>query len=336
MTAESPSDAVAHLFVSDFEFDEADRDRLIAALGAGHAVLVRGAAALHQALAAHPEAEVLCSFRPPADALELAPGLRWIALPSAGADSALRAGLVRPGGPIVTTANGVHAVPMGEHVFGVLLMWARNWPMLLAAQHERSWPDHPRWRALRGVELDGATLGIVGLGAIGRQIAHLGRAFGMRVLGVRRSAQAGQSDPDVDALFPPEQLREMLAQADYVVIAAPSTPETQHLIGAAELAAMKPTAFLVNIARGALVDEAALIRALGEGRIGGAGLDVFEREPLPLDSPLWTMANVIISPHLAGSSPSYSRRFTDLLLDNLARYRAGEPLRNVVQPERGY
>jgi phosphoglycerate dehydrogenase-like enzyme len=336
MTAESRPKAVPHLFVSDFEFDDADRDRVIAALGAGNALFMRGTEALRQALAAHPEAEVLCSFRPPANALELTPGLRWIALVSAGADSALRAGLVRPGGPIVTTANGVHAIQMGEHVFGMLLMWARRWPTLLELQRERSWPDHAQWQALRGVELNGATLGIVGLGAIGRQIAHLGRAFGMRVLGVRRSAQVGQTDPDVDALFPPEKLREMLARADYVVIAAPSTPETHHLIGEAELAAMKPTAFLVNIARGALVDEPALIRALGEGRIGGAGLDVFEREPLPPDSPLWMMPNVIISPHAAGSSPVYSRRFTDLLLENLARYRAGEPLRNVVQPERGY
>lgn len=327
------------LVISNFSFSVGDRERLREAVGADSLLLVDGAEALREALAAHPETDVLCTFRPPTETLQLAPHLHWLALPSAGAEHVLRSGLVRPiseGGPVVTTANGVHSVPISEFVLSMLLLWARRWPTLIALQHATTWPDHTRWEQLSGRELHSATLGVVGLGAIGRAVAHLGRSFGMHVIGTRRSASPGASDPDVDELLPQSELKTLLARADFVVIAVPNTPETHHLIGMEQLRTMKSTAFLVNIARGSIIDEVALVEALRMGTISGAGLDVFEEEPLPATSPLWAMPNVIIAPHISGATDQYSRRFTDLFLENLARYRAGQPLRNVVDPVRGY
>lgn len=331
---DSRPEQAPRLFVTDFDFAEADRERLRAAFGGGRALFV-GRPELRDTLAAHPEADVLCTLGPPPWTHDVAHALRWIALPSAGADYAVEHGLVRPGGPVVTTASGVHAAPISEHVFALLLMWVRRWPRLYDLQRRGEWPTD-RWSSLQPRELHGATLGVLGLGAIGREVARIGRGFGMRVLAMRRGARPGDADADADALYPPEGLRELLAQADYVVIAAPATPQTRHLIDADALAAMMPDAFLVNIARGSLVDEKALVAALESGRLGGAGLDVFEQEPLPSESPLWRLPNVILSPHVAGLTDQYSRRLTDLLLDNLARYRTGQPLRNVVDPARGY
>lgn len=328
--------AQPRLVISDFAFEPSDQEQLRAALGPDALLLVSGGDALRDALRAHPEADVLCTFFPSADTLDLLPNLRWLAMPSAGADHVIRAGLVRPDGPIVTTANGVHSVPIGEFVFSMLLAWLRHWPRIVEAQRTSAWPRRPEWLELHGRELYDATLLVVGLGAIGRYVARLGRGFGMHVLATRRTVEANASDPDVNELLPMSRLHDALARADFVVLAVPATSATHHLIAAAELRAMKPSAFLVNIARGTIVDEAALIEALRSGEIGGAGLDVFEQEPLPPDSPLWTMPNVIISPHIAGSTDQYSRRFTDLFLDNLARYRTGQPLRNVVDPTRGY
>lgn len=324
------------LVISDFAFEASDQEQLRAALGPDALLLVSGGDALREAMRAHPEADVLCTFFPSADTFDLLPNLRWLAMPSAGADHLLRAGLVRPGGPIVTTANGVHSVPIGEFVFSMLLAWLRHWPQIVEAQRTSTWPKRPEWRQLSGRELYGATLLVVGLGAIGRYVARLGRGFGMHVIATRRTAQPGATDPDANELLPMSRLRDALARADFVVLSVPATPDTHHLIAAAELRAMKPDAFLVNIARGSIIDEAALIAALRAGEIGGVGLDVVEHEPLPPDNPLWTLPNVLISPHISGSTDQYSRRFTDLFLDNLARYRTGQPLRNVVDPTRGY
>lgn len=325
------------LVVSDFIFGDPDRARLEAALDPGKLLIVTRNADLSDALAAHPEADVLCTFRPPENTLSIAPNLQWLAMPSAGADGALRAGLVREGGqPIVTTANGVHTIPISEFVFSMMLMWARHWPVMFALQREHTWADRQTWLRLSGGELDGSTLGVVGLGAIGRQVARLGRAFGMRIVAARRTATPGDFDPDVDKLVPTSELPSLLSEADYLVLAVPSTPQTHHLIGADELRAMKSSAFLVNIARGSIVDEPALVSALRSGVIAGAGLDVTASEPLPPDSPLWALPNVILSPHISGSTSRYSRRFTDLFLHNLALYRSGQPMINVVQAGRGY
>lgn len=324
------------LIISDFEFARTDRERVERAVGQDALLLVRGNDALRDAIITHPHADVVASFFPPEDLLAVAPALAWLALPSAGADYAVSQGMVKPGGPIVTDASGVHAVPIGEFVLSVILLWSRQWPKLFALQRRHEWPSRPEWQALRGRELRGATVGIIGLGAIGRSVAQLTRGLGMRVLATRRSATAGSTDPDVDHLVPASDLHSLLGASDFVVLSVPSTPETHHMIGERELRAMRPTAFLINISRGEAVDQAALIAALQDGTIAGAGLDVFEHEPLPPESPLWSLPNVIISPHLAGASNRYSQRFTDLFLDNLARFQSGVPLRNVVDPTLGY
>jgi phosphoglycerate dehydrogenase-like enzyme len=323
------------LLVSDFDFGEADRDRLRSVLGEAHTMFVERGALL-AALAARPDADAVCTLGPPANLYETAPNLKWLALSSAGAETAVARGLVKPGGPVVTTASGVHAVSIREHVFAMLLMWVRDWPRILDLRRAGQWRSHEGVPALEPRELSGATLGIVGFGAIGQAVARVGRAFGMRILATRYSARPGERDDDVDELYPAGELRTLLAASDYVVIAAPATDETKHLIGADELAVMRPHAFLINIARGSLIDEAALIAALESGQIAGAGLDVFEREPLPTESPLWRLPNVILSPHVAGATDKYGQRLTDLLIENIGRLRAGQPLRNVVQPGRGY
>src|SRR5262249_24463900 len=240
-----PTPPSLRLFVTDFSFAASDRERLRAALSEGATLFVeRGV--LREVLAAHPETEVLCWYAPPADLYSLAPSLRWGAWASAGAELAAERGLVRPEGPVVTTAAGIHAVPISEHVFGILLMWVRHWPELLALQRAGTWPDRAVWppREPPG-ELHGAALGVVGFGAIGRAVARLGRAFGMRVLATHRQATQGEMDPDADEVYPLARLQELLAASDYVVIAAPATRESQHLIGPDELTALRPTAFLV-------------------------------------------------------------------------------------------
>ncbi|HLY32720.1 MAG TPA: D-2-hydroxyacid dehydrogenase [Ktedonobacterales bacterium] len=325
---------IPRLVITDFPFPPPDQVRLRAALGDDKIVFTSGAQALREALAAHPETDVVISFFPPDDLLTLAPNLRWLALSSAGAEQVFRAGLPQSApNLLITTASGIHAVPISEYVLSVMLMWVRQWTRLIALQHEREWPQQGR---VLGGELAGATLGIIGLGSIGRRIAQLGHALGMRVVAQRRGATPGQSDPDADELLPPDRLADLLAQADFVVISAPNTPETRHLIDATRLRQMKHSAVLINIARGNLVNEEALIAALRDGTIAGAGLDVVATEPLPIESPLWSMPNVILSPHLSGLTIRYGERLTTLFLDNLARYRANQPLINLVDAARGY
>lgn len=337
MTETPDATRPAPLVVTDFPFDEPDHARLAEALAPGRLVAVTGRDALREALVVHPQAEIVCTLTPPEDLLTLSPGVRWLQLPSAGADGAVRAGLLpRAHELAITTASGIHAIPIAEYVLSSMLMWVRHWPRILDLQHASTWADRPTWISLLGGELHGAALGIVGLGNIGREVARLGRALGMRSLGLRRSAESDAPDPDVEALYPPTALHDLLAASDFVVVAVPRTPATHHLIAEPELRAMRPTAYLVNIARGDVVDTAALIRALREAWIGGAGLDVTDPEPLDLSSPLWTLPNVILSPHLSGSTNRYSARLTDLFLGNLARYRAGQPLLNRVNPARGY
>jgi phosphoglycerate dehydrogenase-like enzyme len=285
-----------------------------------------------------PETEVLCSFSVPNNWRELAPNLRWLQYPGAGVDGLRDSGLLDPeSSVVVTTATGIHAITISEYVFGSMLMFNWNWPQMVRLQDSHLWARSTGWYGLGGRELASQTLGIVGMGKIGRRIAQLGRAFGMRVLGIRRSfAGENVSDPDLDQAYPPERLHELLGQSDYVVLAVPLTAETEHLIGEAELKAMKPNTYLVNIARGRVIDEQALIQALRDGWIGGAGLDVAEVEPLPSNSPLYGMPNVILTPHIAGVSVYYERRLAELFAENLRRYRASEPLLNRYDPARGY
>jgi phosphoglycerate dehydrogenase-like enzyme len=298
-----------------------------------------------EALANHPDTEILYSFHLPQDALEIAPGLRWLQLHSAGINHILDHPIMHRD-VAITTVSGIHATPIAEYVFASLLAHRWRVPTWTECQREARWPSG-RWGLYARPELRDSTLGIVGYGSIGREVGRLGRAFGMRVLALRRSrgkAKEGYAsehmgngeDAIPERFFVPEELHEMLAECDYVVVALPLTLETKHLIGEAELRAMKPSAYLVNIARGAIVDEAALVRALGEGWIAGAGLDVFEREPLPDDNPLWSMDNVLISPHVAGFTPRYDERAAALFAENLERYLSGKPLLNLVDKTRGY
>jgi phosphoglycerate dehydrogenase-like enzyme len=271
----------------------------------------------------------------PDDILDRAPNLAWLQLTSAGVDRLLDSEPVRSDRVQVTTASGLHAVPISEWVLGAMIAFAKGFPRAIDAQREQTW--RPFWPQ----ELEGATVAVVGLGAIGSRVAQLAKALGMRVLGVRRSAPARltavqASDPRVDELFPAADLAYALAEADYVVLAVPLTDDTRALIGEAELRAMKPGAVIVNIARGAVIDQAALVRALREGWIAGAALDVTDPEPLPPDDELWKAPNVMITPHISGGTPRYMDRAVDIFCENLERYLAGKPLRNVVDPARGY
>ena len=281
------------------------------------------------------EAEVLfTSTAIPPDIGGRAPKLRWAQITAAGVEDLLDSELIRSG-VTLTTASGIHAVPIGEYVMGVMLAFAKGLPGAMRAQAERT------WRPYLAEELCGKTVGILGLGAIGGYVAKLAKADGMRVLAVRRSVRQRAEGREaviagVDEMLPPSDLPYLLSQADYVVIAVPLTPESRGLIGERELRLMRPTARLINVSRGAVVDEAALVRALKEGWIAGAALDVVQQEPLPHDSELWGMDNVILTPHISGGTPVYMERAVELFSDNLRRYLAGEPLRNAVDVKRGY
>jgi phosphoglycerate dehydrogenase-like enzyme len=266
--------------------------------------------------------------------------LRWLQVGSGGVDNLRGTGLLDAHGDIVvTTAVGIHSLTVGEYIFGSMLMFNRSWPQMVRLQDQHIWPQSPNWYKLEGRELFDQTLGIIGLGHIGRRVAQLGKAFGMRVLATSRSIQTveqGAGEADVDVVYPLKMLHAMLSQCDHVVLAVPLTPETKQMIGEAELRVMKSNAYLVNVARGQIVDEKSLIRALKERWIGGAGIDVTEKEPLPPDSPLFSLPNVILTPHISGESVHYRKRLTALFADNLRRYRAGEALRNRYDPTRGY
>lgn len=277
-----------------------------------------------------PEVEIATGHVPP-DLLARMPKLRWYQQWGAGADWLLRHPEIAARDFILTNASGIHAIQISEHILALMLAFARRLPQAMRAQWRGDWERQPRERLF---ELAGKTLLLIGLGAIGSRTAQVAAALGMRVLGVRRNP-AGPI-PGVEQIVGPDRLLGILPLADFVVLTIPLTPETRHLIGEQELRAMKPSAYIFNIGRGGTIDEAVLIRALREGWIAGAGLDVFEKEPLPADSPLWQMENVIITAHYAGATPHYNERALGVFLDNLRRYRAGEPLRNVVDKSLGY
>jgi phosphoglycerate dehydrogenase-like enzyme len=274
--------------------------------------------------------------------LARAPELGWVHSATSGVERALTpAALARD--VVVTNARGVFSRPIAEHVLLMILAISRRLPQLLELQHERT------WQPLEGRELRDLTIGIVGYGSLGRAVASLATAFGSRVIALRRNPASGEPSgtddldeeafpvqPRLDAVFGPDALHAFLGQADIVVLAAPLTPETDGLIDEAAIAAMRRDAWLVNVARGRLVDDHALIRALVEDRLGGVALDTFREEPLPPSSPLWELPNVIVTPHTSWSSGRVLDRSIDLFCDNLRRFRAGEPLRNVVDRAAGY
>jgi phosphoglycerate dehydrogenase-like enzyme len=274
--------------------------------------------------------------------LARAPHLAWVHSATSGVERALTpAALARD--VLVTNARGVFSRPIAEHVLLMILAVSRHLPDLLELQRERT------WQPLEGRELRELTIGIVGYGSLGRAVASLATAFGARVIALRRRPDAGPAsagevddsdafplEPRLDRVVGPDGLLDLLAESDVVVLAAPLTPETEGMIDESAVAAMKRDAWLINVARGRLVDDTALIRALRENRIGGAALDAFRDEPLPQGSPYWELPNVILTPHTAWSSARVLDRSIDLFCDNLVRFSRGEPLRNVVDPDAGY
>lgn len=256
-----------------------------------------------------------------------APALRWVHTISAGVDGLINDQL-RERGITLTNAAGAYAIPIAEWVLHALLMIVKRGPQMVLAQQERRWHD-----AIDSDELTGKTLTILGAGGIGREIARRAAAFDMRVWAVNRS---GRAVPHVERVVSGDGWRDLLPETDMLVLAAPLTAATRGLVGARELALLPRHAWLINIARGSIVDEPALIEALRGGTLAGAALDTFTSEPLPPDSPLWTLPNVIVSPHHSGSSPHSEERALDLFIDNLQRFVSGAELRNVVDLEAGY
>jgi len=257
------------------------------------------------------------------------PNLKWAQQTGAGANWLLDMPEVAASDMILTNASGVHAIPIAEHILALMFALTRVLHLNMRSQVERRWVRRGRVQ-----ELDGATLGLIGVGAIGEKTAEKAKGLNMQVLGLRRNPERGS--PFVDRMYGPDGLHDLLAAADWVAVTAALTAETQGMIGPAEFEAMKKTAFIVNIGRGPIIQEKALIRALEEGQIAGAGLDVFEEEPLPETSPLWDMKNVIITPHFAGVTPNYMKRLLNIFTENLRRYQASEPLINVVDKKLGY
>ncbi|MEO5918785.1 MAG: D-2-hydroxyacid dehydrogenase [Candidatus Limnocylindrales bacterium] len=280
-----------------------------------------------------------------------APRLRWVHSATSGVERALTP-TARERGLTVTNARGVFTRPIAEHVLMLILAISRQLPQLLELQRERT------WQPLQGVELRELTIGIVGYGSIGRAVASLAGAFGARVIALRRHPEAAGASASggglqmpggtvsSDDAFPfvpvparivgPADLHELLGASDIVVLAAPLTPDTEDMINEAALAAMRPDAWIINVARGRLIDDHALLEALRERRIGGAALDAFRQEPLSPTSPFYDVANVIVTPHTAWSSARVLDRSIDLFCENLRRYAAGEALHNVVDPGAGY
>ncbi len=248
-------------------------------------------------------------------------GLRWFHTFSAGVDSPAFQALIDRG-TILTNSSGASAPAIAQYVLAMMLTRAKP----LDAWREQQ--QRHEWRQIPAGELTGQTVGIIGTGAIGGEVARLAQAFGMRVIGARRSARRTRY---VDEQLPLDRLDDLLARGDFVVLACPLTKATDGLIGERELRLMKPAATLINIARGRVVQEAALVRALREGWIAHACLDVFEQEPLPETSELWSLPNITITPHNSGFSPLQMERQMAIFIDNLARLVAGKPLRNPVR-----
>ncbi len=268
-----------------------------------------------------PDVEIVVTSRLPDDLLEAAPELEWVQALSAGTDF-YDYPVLEERGVMLTSVSGVHAKPIGQQVLAYLLFFERRFDRAVAQQARREWdPYFAR-------ELGDRTIGIVGVGAIGSQVAEYCDSFGATVLGVKRDPS--EAPAAVDEIYGPSRLGAVLKASEYLVLSCPLTDETRGMIDADALAALPDDAVLVNVGRGEVVDQDALVAALENGTLGGAALDVFEDEPLPDESPLWGRDDVLITPHMAGSTPHYWERAADIFLDNLDRYRAGEALRNRV------
>ena len=324
-------------------FTDAQLDRI---RGVSPALRVTRATA---AAADYSAVDVLYAGAPPRD-IARAPNLEWVQLHMAGVDALADHPLYTQSAIALTTTSGVHAATIAEYAMTMLLALAHRVPRMVEWKGRGGWPpDEQRWPLFVPSEVHGATLGIVGYGSIGRELARLAKsAFAMTVLACMRDPSRrhdagytlpGTGDPEgvlPDAWLSPGQLPELLARSDVVVLCAPLTAETRGLIGARELALMKPSAYLINVGRGASLDEAALTQALADKRIAGAAVDVFAQEPPAAGHPLYALDDVIVSPHVSGFLPSYDDRCTDLFAENVRRYLTGRPLLNLVDRARGY
>lgn len=281
-----------------------------------------------------PDTQIFVGYSIRPNQLQWARELKWIHSTAAGV-AQLTYPALRESGIIVTNASGVHSIPIAEHVIGMLLSLARRFPDALRHQQAHRWAQQEIWDAKpRPGELHGAVLLLIGLGSVGKEIARRAQTFGMKIQAVTRS---GRGDSSLAAkIYPATELDAALAHADYIVVAAPETPATQNLLGARQFAAMKSSAFVINVARGSLIDEAALATALERHQIAGAAIDVAAEEPLPPESPLWRQENIFITPHLAAASEHLWERQTDLLLRNLELWFHGKELINRVDFSRGY
>ena len=281
-----------------------------------------------------PDTDIFVGHSLRAEQLKDAKRLKWIHSTAAGVAQLMYPEL-RDSGVVVTNPRGIFSIPMAEHAIGLMLALARNLPDSVRQQDRANWAQQALWDLPQHLtELHGQLLLIVGFGSIGKELARRARAFNMRVWGVSRS---GKGDSALaERILPVSELAAALPQADFVVIAAPETPETRHLIGAEEIALMKPGARLINVARGSLLDEAALLQALEGGKLGGAALDVATSEPLPPESPLWKAPNLLITPHTSAISDRLWERETSLLMELLDRWFDGRELLNRVDFSRGY
>ncbi|AGB40837.1 phosphoglycerate dehydrogenase-like oxidoreductase [Halobacteroides halobius DSM 5150] len=266
---------------------------------------------------------------PTEEELQEAKNLQWLHLPSAGVDEYANQDLYHSSDIIVTNSSGVYGLPIAEHVFSLILAFNRNLPHYLKQKQKKEWH-----RKETRKDLWESTIGILGLGDLGSKVAKRAKAWEMKVVAVNRTIKEA---PDyIDCLYDPTGIDQLLAQSDYIVLALPQTEETKGIISTAELKQMKEDAFLVNVGRGSLIDQPALIKALKKEWIAGAGLDVTTPEPLPKDNPLWELSNVILTPHYSGNSPTNYQRLFNIFSKNLRHYITEESLENVVDFKAGY
>ena len=291
--------------------------------------------------------DVLFGFRVPDELVRRAPDLKWVQLLSAGADHIMKGELAARSAIAVTNSSGIHSTPIAEYTIGSMLAWSHGLHITLRAQMRREWKRNSQFMDTVD-SMRGKTLGVIGYGSIGRETARIAQALGMTILALKRNPDErrdtgwnppGVGDPEgrIPARwFGPSDCAAILRESDYVTVTLPMTPHTRQFIGRGEITAMRPNAYLVNIGRGEVIDQAALIEALREGRIGGAGLDVFEREPLEAESPLWDIETVILSPHMSGAFKDYNGACCEVFAANLARFTKGQPLLNQVDRALGY
>ncbi len=294
-----------------------------------------------------PEVEILYSIHTFPDP-QAVPRLRWIQMHMSGVNRILSEPIAQSRDVTITTASGLHAGIIAEYSLMAMLAFSQKLLTMQEYQRKAEWPE-ARFEIFSRKPLRGQTLGIIGYGSIGRELARMADALGMIVLASKRDVmhpadhdhyrEANMGDPEGEIprrIYPPEATVSMVRECDFVVVLSPLTDKTNQNIGEEVFDAMKPTAYLINVARGEVVDEDALISALAAHKIAGAALDVFSEEPLPSTSPLWNLDNVIISPHIAGNREDYHDAVTDIFIENLRRYQENKPLLNLVKPDFGY